>query len=112
MLNCYGLKYCVLFKTFVSIFVSIKVGEYCISTRFLSCIKRQMLIQWATRFVITVKSKSLGRQVAQSVECRTLEVEVPGSKPALGTSWWDWISPNQPYPKGAAPAATTPLNEW
>ena len=50
-----------------------------------------------------------GRRVAQSVERRTLEVEVRGSRPALGTSWWGRISPNQPYSKGAAPAATTPL---
>ena len=39
-------------------------------------------------------------QVAQSVERRTLEVEIRGSKPALGTWWWGRISPNQPYPKG------------
>ena len=51
-------------------------------------------------------------QVAQSVERRTLETEVWGSKPVLGTSWWGRISPNQPYPKGAAPAATTLLAEW
>ena len=44
-----------------------------------------------------------GRQVAQSVERRTLEVEVRGSKSALGTWWWDRIPPKQPYPKGAAP---------
>ena len=51
-----------------------------------------------------------GRQVAQSVERRTLEVEVWGSKQPLGT--WGRISPNQPHPKGAAPTSTTPLNEW
>ena len=51
------------------------------------------------------------RQVAQSVERRTLEVEVRGSKPALGTWWWGRISPNQPYPKGAVSEATTSLNE-
>ena len=54
----------------------------------------------------------VGRQVAQSVERRTLQVEVQGSKPALGTWWLGWISPNQPYPKGAAPEATTPLKQW
>ena len=54
----------------------------------------------------------LGRQVAQSVERRTLEAKVPGSKPVLGTWWWGRIPPNQPYPKGAAPAATTLLAEW
>ena len=54
----------------------------------------------------------MGRQVAQSVERRTLEAEVPGSKSVLGTWWWGRISPNQPYPKGAAPAATTLLAEW
>ena len=54
----------------------------------------------------------LSRQVAQSVERRALDVEVSGSKPAFGTWWWGRISPNQPYPNGAAPAATTPLNEW
>ena len=46
----------------------------------------------------------MGRQVAQSVERRTLEVEVRGSKLALGAWWWGRISSNQPYPKGAAPA--------
>ena len=51
-------------------------------------------------------------QVAQSVEHQTLEVEVQGSKSTLGTWWWGWISPNQPYPKGAARVASTPLNEW
>ena len=30
----------------------------------------------------------------------------------LGTWWWGRIPPNQPYPKGAAPAATTLLAEW
>ena len=55
----------------------------------------------------------LGCQVAQSVERRTLEVEVRGgSKPALCTWWRGRIQPNQPYPKGAAPAATTLLAEW
>ena len=44
----------------------------------------------------------MGRQVAQSVERRTLEVEVRCSQPALCTWWWGRISPNQPYPKGAA----------
>ena len=52
---------------------------------------------------------SMGHRVAQLVERRTLWVEVRGSKPALGNEWWGRISPNQPYPKGAA---TTPLNEW
>ena len=56
--------------------------------------------------------KALHTMVAQSVEHRTLEVEVPGSKTALSTWWWGRISPNQPYPKGAAPAATTSLNKW
>ena len=45
----------------------------------------------------------LRRQVAQSVERRTLEAEVWGSKPMLSTWWWGRIPPNQPYPKGAAP---------
>ena len=51
-------------------------------------------------------------QVAQSVERRTLEEEVRGSEPVLGTWWWGRIPPNQPYPKGAAPAATTLVEEW
>ena len=54
----------------------------------------------------------LRRHVAQSVERRTLEVKVRGSKPALDTWWWGSIPPNQPFPKGAAPAATTQLAEW
>ena len=54
----------------------------------------------------------LGRQVAQSIERQTLEAEVQGSKPVLSTWWWDRIPPNQPYPKGAAPAATSLLTEW
>ena len=49
------------------------------------------------------------RQVAQSVERQTLEAEVRGLKPVAGIWWWGWIPPNQPYPKGAAPAATTLL---
>ena len=53
-----------------------------------------------------------GRQVAQSVEGRTLEAEVRSSKPVLGTWWWGRIPPIQPHPKGAAPAATTLLAEW
>ena len=53
-----------------------------------------------------------GLQIAQSVERLTLEVEILGSKPALGTWWWGWIPPKQTYPKGAAPAATTILPEW
>ena len=53
-----------------------------------------------------------GRQVAQSVERWTLEAEVLESKPVLGTWWWGRIPPNQPYPKGSAPAATTLLAEW
>ena len=40
-----------------------------------------------------------GRRVAQSIERRTLEVEVRGSKSVLGT-WWGRISTNQPYQKG------------
>ena len=52
------------------------------------------------------------RHVAQSVERRNLEVEVRGSKPALGTWRWGRIPPNQPYPKGAAPAATALLAVW
>ena len=51
-------------------------------------------------------------QVAQSVERWTLEAEVRASKPVLGTWLWGWIPPNQPYPKGAAAAATTLLTEW
>ena len=47
------------------------------------------------------------REVAQSVERRTLEVEVRGSKPMLGIWWWGRIPPSQPYPKGVASAATT-----
>ena len=57
-------------------------------------------------------SVALGRQLAQLVERQTLEAEVRGSKPVLGTWWWDQIPPNQPYPKGAVPAATTLLAEW
>ena len=53
----------------------------------------------------------LGRLVAQSLACRTLEAEVRGSKPVLGTWWRGRIPPNQPYPKGAAPAVTTLLAE-
>ena len=34
----------------------------------------------------------VGRQVTQSVERRNLEVEVQGSKSALGTSFWGRIS--------------------
>ena len=49
--------------------------------------------------------RSRGRQVAQSVETR-------GSKPALDTWWWGRIQPYQPYPKGAAPAASALLAEW
>ena len=56
--------------------------------------------------------RSWGHQVAQSVERRTLEIEVRCSKPALCTWWWGRMSPNQPYPKGAAPAATTSLTKW
>ena len=60
-----------------------------------------------------IKSHSThGRQVAQSVERRTLEVDIGGSKPTLGTWWWCRIPPNQPYSKGAAPAASTLLTEW
>ena len=40
------------------------------------------------------------------------EAEVRGSKPVLGTWWWSRIPPNQPYPKGAATAATTTLAKW
>ena len=54
----------------------------------------------------------MARQVAQSVERRVLEVEFWRSKPSLGTCWWDRISPNQAYPKGGAPAATTSLIGW
>ena len=54
----------------------------------------------------------LWRQVAQSVERRTLEVEVRGSEPVLGTWWWGRIPPNQPYPKDTAPAVTTLFIEW
>ena len=61
---------------------------------------------------LSLKCRLLGRQVAQSVERRTLEAEVRGSKPVLGTWWWGQIPPNQPYPKGAAPAASTLLAEW
>ena len=52
-----------------------------------------------------------GRQVAQSVERRTLEAEVLGSNTELGTWWGGRIPPNQPYPKGAAPSATTLLGK-
>ena len=55
---------------------------------------------------------TLGRQVAQSVERRTVEAGVRGSKPVLGTWWLGRIPPNQPYSTGAAPAATTLLAEW
>ena len=48
-----------------------------------------------------------GRQIAQSVVHQTLEVEVRGLKPVLGTWWWGHIPSNQPYPKCAAAAATT-----
>ena len=58
---------------------------------------------------INIIIRGRGRQVAQSVKRRTLEVVVRGWKPALGTWWWGRISPNQPHSKGAAPAATTPL---
>ena len=54
--------------------------------------------------VITLR---IFRQVAKSIERRALEAEVRGSKPVLGTWWWGRIRPNQPYPKGAAPAAIT-----
>ena len=37
----------------------------------------------------------MGRQVAQSVERRTLEAEVPGSKPLLSTWWSCRIPRNQ-----------------
>ena len=53
-----------------------------------------------------------GRQVAHSVERRTLEAEARGSKPVLGNWWLGQIAPNQPFPKGAAPAATTLLAKW
>ena len=49
-----------------------------------------------------------GHQVAQSLERKILEAEVRGSKPLLSTWWWDRIPPNQPYLKGAVPAATDP----
>ena len=57
---------------------------------------------------------SRGRQVAQSVERRTLEAEIRAWKPVpvLGIWWWGRIPSNQPCPKGAAPAATTLLAEW
>ena len=48
---------------------------------------------------------------------RAASLGAPGSlvgrapKPALGTWWWGRIPPNQPYPKGAVPAATTLLKE-
>ena len=58
------------------------------------------------------RERDQGRQVVQSVERRTLEVEARGSKPALVTWWWDRIPPDQPYPKVTAPAANTPLAEW
>ena len=59
-----------------------------------------------------VHSDNNWRQVAQSVERRTLDAEVPGLKPVLGTLWWGRVPPNQPYPMGAALAATTLLAEW
>ena len=52
----------------------------------------------------------MGRQIAQLVERPTLELR--GTKPELGTWWWGRIPPNQSYPKGGAPAATTLLPEW
>ena len=63
----------------------------------------------STNILIKVK---MAHQVAQSVERRTLEAEVPSSNPELGTWWWGRIPPNQPYLKGVAPAATTLLAEW
>ena len=39
----------------------------------------------------------------------TLDVEVPGLKPSLGTWWWGRIPPNHPFLKGTAPVATTLL---
>ena len=53
----------------------------------------------------------MGRQVAQSVEQGTLEAEVRGSKPVLGTWWCGRIPPNQPYSKVAAAAGSTLLVE-
>ena len=47
---------------------------------------------------ILILCTHMGRQVALSV--------------ALCIWWWGQISPNQPYPKGAVPAATTLPNEW
>ena len=46
-----------------------------------------------------------GLQVAQSVERRTLEAEVPGSKPVLGT-WWCGVGFHLISPIRTAPAAT------
>ena len=43
---------------------------------------------------------SVGRPVAQSVDRRTVEVEVRGSKALLATWWWGRISSKQPYPIG------------
>ena len=41
-----------------------------------------------------------GRRVAQSVDRRTVEVDIWGSNSILGTWWWGQISPKQPFPKG------------
>ena len=52
------------------------------------------------------------RQAAQSVERRTLKAEVRGSKPFLGTWLRGQISPNQLFPKGAAPHYSQVLTGW
>ena len=58
-------------------------GRYCTHTNIRP---RPLLLRFAT--------------LAQSVECRTLEVEVRRLKPILGTWWLGRISPYQPYAKG------------
>ena len=49
-----------------------------------------------------MEDKRHGYQIGQSVQLRTLDVVDQGSKPALGTWWWGWISPNKTYPNGSA----------
>ena len=51
---------------------------------------------WATDYKKRINTVIPGRQLAQSVERRTLEVEVRGSKPAQGNWRLGRISPNQP----------------
>ena len=83
----------------------------CASTVILS-LSRSIQQKKRRRSGIDQLVRYLMRQIAQSVELRTLEAEVRGTKPVLGTWWWGGIPPNQPYPKGAAQAATTLLAVW